>query len=79
METTSIGGESTRVSSVGCYKNYDHMMSGGCVSLRKNSLDPHSKVSNQKETNLLDFRSFNHSRTKVSDEVSQYLKLTKCN
>lgn len=41
MDTTSIGGESAVNTGVGCYRNFDHYLPGGCLSKaiisRKNS------------------------------------------
>jgi hypothetical protein len=57
----SIGGESHVNTGVGCYRNYDHAMSGGCVSNRKDSLGPPSTMPNPSATNLLDLSSMNNT------------------
>ncbi|XP_054154292.1 potassium voltage-gated channel protein Shab-like [Oppia nitens] len=38
IDAISVGGESHVNTGIGCYKNYDHGLSGGCLSQRKDSL-----------------------------------------
>lgn len=71
MDATSIGGESARVhTGVGCYKNFDHVMTGGCSSLRKDSLGPTSaSLANQSATNLLDLASINNNNINQENQL----------
>jgi len=61
VDAVSVGGESHVNTGVGCYKNFDHAMSGGCLSLRKDSLGPPSMMPNPSATNLLDLSSTNNT------------------
>ncbi|CAG2110672.1 unnamed protein product, partial [Medioppia subpectinata] len=59
IDAVSVGGESHVNTGVGCYKNYDHGMAGGCLGLRKDSFGAPSLMPNPSATNLLDLNSIN--------------------